>query len=121
MPSATTAAEASEMLGESITVYLEAGASGAGYEAVGERPGDLSSTIVDATALATGGRLRIVRAGVITRERIAAVVGEELLEAAPGAPAASAAPGAPSAPDAPDAPSAPDATSDAEGTDAPAS
>ena len=51
------------------------------YEAIGERAGDTSSTIVDATALARdGGSLRIVRAGVISRERIAAVVGEELLE-----------------------------------------
>ncbi|MCM3656643.1 L-threonylcarbamoyladenylate synthase [Agromyces mediolanus] len=78
-PSATTAAEAEAMLGDSVAVYLEAGPSGAGYEAVGERPGDLSSTIVDATALASGGPLRIARAGVITRERIAEVVGEELL------------------------------------------
>ncbi len=93
MPSATTAAEAAAMLGESVAVYLEAGASGTGYEAVGERPGDLSSTIVDATALATGGALRIVRAGVITRERIAAVVGEELLAADPSASEAEAEPG----------------------------
>ena len=90
-PSATTAAEAEAMLGDSVAVYLEAGPSGTGYEAVGERPGDLSSTIVDATALASGGLLRIVRAGVITRERIAEVVGEELLVpiAEPPAPAAS--------------------------------
>ncbi|WP_448809458.1 L-threonylcarbamoyladenylate synthase [Agromyces bauzanensis] len=79
-PSATTAADAEAMLGDAVTVYLDGGAAGTGYEAIGERPGDTSSTIVDATGLdADGGVLRIVRAGVISRERIAAVVGEELL------------------------------------------
>ena len=82
-PSATTAAGAAEMLGESVAIYLDGGPAGGSYEAIGEREGDTSSTIVDATALAReGGRLRIVRAGVISRERIAAVVGEELLEPA---------------------------------------
>jgi L-threonylcarbamoyladenylate synthase len=87
-PSAVTAAEAAEMLGDSVTVYLDGGAAGTAYEAIGERPGDTSSTIVDATGLSSdGGVLRIVRAGVISRERIAAVVGDELL-----APAAAEAP-----------------------------
>ncbi|MFF2496131.1 L-threonylcarbamoyladenylate synthase [Agromyces sp. NPDC058064] len=92
LPSATTAAGAEEMLGESVTVYLDGGEAGSGYEAIGERAGDTSSTIVDATGLGEhGGVLRIVRAGVISRERIAAVVGEELLEPerAAGAEAAS--------------------------------
>ncbi|HEY1105921.1 MAG TPA: hypothetical protein VGE78_07205, partial [Agromyces sp.] len=67
------------------------GAAGTGYEAIGERPGDTSSTIVDATGLTeSGGVLRIVRAGVVSRERIAAVVGEELLAPAGGEPEASA-------------------------------
>jgi tRNA threonylcarbamoyl adenosine modification protein (Sua5/YciO/YrdC/YwlC family) len=80
MPSATTAQDAAEMLGDRGAVYLDGGPAGVGYEAIGERPGDTSSTIVDATGLgADGGVLRIVRAGVISRERIAAVVGEELL------------------------------------------
>lgn len=82
MPSAATAADAAGMLGDSVAVYLDGGPAGTGYEAIGERPGDTSSTIVDATGLGGGagaGRLRIVRAGVISRERIAAVVGEELL------------------------------------------
>jgi tRNA threonylcarbamoyl adenosine modification protein (Sua5/YciO/YrdC/YwlC family) len=104
-PSATTAAEAEAMLGDAVTVYLDGGAAGEAYEAIGERPGDTSSTIVDATGLeADGGVLRIVRAGVISREQLAAVVGAELLaeegsgavsaaasdgESAPGSPAAS--------------------------------
>ncbi|SIO18595.1 L-threonylcarbamoyladenylate synthase [Agromyces cerinus] len=91
-PSATTAADAADMLGDSVSVYLDGGSAGGSYEAIGEREGDTSSTIVDATGLAReGGRLRIVRAGVISRERIAAVVGEDLLEperAAEGEPAA---------------------------------
>lgn len=86
MPSATTAQAAHEMLGDRVAVYLDGGEAGTGYEAIGERPGDTSSTIVDATGLGAdgSGELRIVRAGVISRERIAEVVGEELL-----APAAS--------------------------------
>lgn len=90
MPSATTAGAAVEMLGESVAVYLDGGEAGTGYEAIGDRPGDTSSTIVDATGLTeSGGVLRIVRAGVVSRERIAAVVGEELLEPAAGEPEAS--------------------------------
>lgn len=99
MPSATTANAAHEMLGDRVAVYLDGGEAGTGYEAIGERPGDTSSTIVDATGLdADGsGELRIVRAGVISRERIAEVVGEELLApaaspAAPPEPAGGAAP-----------------------------
>jgi L-threonylcarbamoyladenylate synthase len=88
-PSATTAADAAAMLGDSVTVYLDGGPAGEAYEAAGERQGDTSSTIVDATGLdAEGGVLRIVRAGVISRERIAAVVGEELLAPVDEAPAA---------------------------------
>jgi hypothetical protein len=69
-----------------VTVYLDGGPAGTAYEPIGERPGDTSSTIVDATGLdADGGVLRIVRAGVISRERIAAVVGDELLAPADGA------------------------------------
>lgn len=80
-PSAATAAEAEAMLGDAVTVYLDGGAAGEAYEAIGERPGDTSSTIVDATGLdADGGVLRIVRAGVISREQLAAVVGAELLD-----------------------------------------
>ncbi|MFM6974676.1 MAG: L-threonylcarbamoyladenylate synthase [Agromyces sp.] len=79
-PAARTAAEAQAMLGESVAVYLESGESGANYEAVGERPGDLSSTIVDATALRTGGKLRIVRRGVLTLDALAEVVGRDQFE-----------------------------------------
>ncbi|GAA1056350.1 hypothetical protein GCM10017608_28960 [Agromyces luteolus] len=87
MPSASTADEAADMLGDRVSVYLDGGAAGTGYEAIGERPGDTSSTIVDATGLAADGTgvLRIVRAGVISRERIAEVVGEELLAPVDGA------------------------------------
>jgi tRNA threonylcarbamoyl adenosine modification protein (Sua5/YciO/YrdC/YwlC family) len=81
MPSATTAQAAEEMLGDRVAVYLDGGEAGTGYEAIGERPGDTSSTIVDATWLdADGsGMLRIVRAGVVSRERIVEVVGEDLV------------------------------------------
>lgn len=76
-PAAATAATAQAMLGDSVAVYLEAGPVGADYAAVGERAGDLSSTIVDAT----GERLRIVRHGVLTRDALAAVVGADAFEA----------------------------------------
>ncbi|WP_438855248.1 L-threonylcarbamoyladenylate synthase [Agromyces sp. M3QZ16-3] len=92
MPSATTAGEAADMLGDRVSVYLDGGAAGVAYEAIGDRPGDTSSTIVDATGLAADGTgvLRIVRAGVISRERIAEVVGEELLAPVGGAAPAGA-------------------------------
>ena len=79
-PAARTAAEAEAMLGDSVSVYLDGGAAGSRYEAVEGR--DSSSTIVDATALAAGaGPLRILRHGVISAERIRAVVGDALAEA----------------------------------------
>ncbi|TYL52414.1 L-threonylcarbamoyladenylate synthase [Agromyces mariniharenae] len=139
-PSATTAVDAQAMLGESVEVYLDGGPAGEEYEAIGERPGDTSSTIVDATSFTgEGGLLRIVRAGVISRERIAAVVGEELLAPADGEEAAEtvpvapedeaiavedAAPEAPAASEAPVAPEAPAASARAtadDGADAAAS
>ncbi|WP_442892660.1 L-threonylcarbamoyladenylate synthase [Agromyces sp. CCNWLW208] len=101
MPSASTAQAAHEMLGDRVAVYLDGGEAGTGYEAIGERPGDTSSTIVDATGLAAdgSGELRIVRAGVISRERIIEVVGEDLLAPERDADAPDAA--APSAADEP--------------------
>lgn len=77
---ATTAQGAADMLGDSVAIYLDGGEAGDGYEPVGERAGDLSSTIVDATD-ADG--LRIVRAGVITRTRLVEVVGEEAFASEP--------------------------------------
>jgi L-threonylcarbamoyladenylate synthase len=62
-PAALTAIDAKRMLGDAVSVYLDAGPAGAGY------PEDLrllGSTIVDATALLReGGKLRIARSGVI--------------------------------------------------------
>lgn len=79
MPAAVDVHGAEEMLGNSVSVYLDGGVVGEGYEAIGERPGDTSSTIVDATAFETnGGKLTIVRAGVISREAIEAVIGDAL-------------------------------------------
>ncbi|GGI47781.1 tRNA threonylcarbamoyl adenosine modification protein (Sua5/YciO/YrdC/YwlC family) [Agromyces flavus] len=80
-PSATSAQDAADMLGDLVAVYLDGGEAGRAYQAIGERPGDTSSTIVDATGVEADGTglLRIVRAGVISRERIAEVVGEDLL------------------------------------------
>lgn len=92
MPSATTAQAAEEMLGDRVAVYLDGGEAGTEYEAIGERPGDTSSTIVDATWLDADGSgvLRIVRAGVVSRERIVEVVGEDLVAPAATEVAASA-------------------------------
>ncbi|QBE49645.1 L-threonylcarbamoyladenylate synthase [Leucobacter triazinivorans] len=60
---ARTAAAAQEMLGDSISVYLEAG------EAAGD---GVASTIIDATGLSEdGGVLRVLREGGVTREAIA--------------------------------------------------
>lgn len=71
-PAATTAAEARDMLGDSVSVYLEAGPVGGTYE---RRPGaNTGSTIVDATA-GRDGVLRIVRHGVLPVDEIVRVVG----------------------------------------------
>lgn len=83
-PSATIAVDAERMLGESVAVYLDAGRVGTEYAAIGDRPGDTSSTIIDATELsAPDGRLRIVRSGVISRDRLAAVAGDLLAPSNP--------------------------------------
>jgi L-threonylcarbamoyladenylate synthase len=89
LPAAIDAHGAEEMLGTSVSVYLDGGVAGLGYEPVGDRPGDTSSTIVDATGFdSNGGTLRIVRNGVITRGAIEAVIGDALAPAVV-APAAS--------------------------------
>jgi L-threonylcarbamoyladenylate synthase len=76
-PAARTSAEARADLGESISVYLDGGE--VGKEHAGAP--DPSSTIVDATGLLIdGGKLRIVRHGVISDEAIRALVGAERCE-----------------------------------------
>ncbi|PPI72982.1 L-threonylcarbamoyladenylate synthase [Rathayibacter iranicus] len=79
-PSATTAQDALDQLGDSVDVYLDAGTTGSRYS---ERSTGASeaSTIVDATALSfDGGTLRILRQGVVSAERIREVVGELLAD-----------------------------------------
>ena len=61
-PAATTADEAQEQLGDTVTLYLDGGPV----------TGGVPSTIVDAT----GERLRVVRQGAVTLERLRAVVPE---------------------------------------------
>jgi tRNA threonylcarbamoyl adenosine modification protein (Sua5/YciO/YrdC/YwlC family) len=83
MPAALDAQSAEAALGESVEIYLDGGKSGETYASVFGQTGDGSSTIVDATGFeANGGLLHIVRAGVITRDAIAAVIGD-VLAAAP--------------------------------------
>jgi L-threonylcarbamoyladenylate synthase len=73
-PAARTAAEAQRMLGDSVSVYLDAGESGGGYQHADGA--DAASTIVDATGLALpDGGLRIVRHGVISDAAIWEVAG----------------------------------------------
>jgi L-threonylcarbamoyladenylate synthase len=79
LPSAIDVIGAEDMLGTSVAVYLDGGVAGLDYEPIGERAGDTSSTIVDATGFASnGGQLVIVRRGVISRADIEAVIGEAL-------------------------------------------
>ena len=100
LPAAIDVHGAEEMLGNGVSVYLDGGVAGQDYDAIGERPGDTSSTIVDATGFATnGGKLTIVRAGVISRAAIEAVIGDALAPQA--APALAAPAAAASAADAP--------------------
>jgi L-threonylcarbamoyladenylate synthase len=69
---AETAHAALDMLGDSVSVYLDAGAVGGDYE---RRPGaNTGSTIVDATGAADG-VIRIVRHGVLPDSEITRVVG----------------------------------------------
>ncbi|WP_416497509.1 MULTISPECIES: L-threonylcarbamoyladenylate synthase [unclassified Actinomadura] len=65
-PAARTAAEAEEMLGDSVSVYLDGGTSGHGD----------ASTIIDLT----GSVPRLLRAGAVPVEKIRAVVGILLTE-----------------------------------------
>ena len=79
LPSAIDVIGAEDMLGESVAVYLDGGVAGLDYDAIGDRPGDTSSTIVDATGFSdNGGKLVIVRNGVISRAAIEAVIGDAL-------------------------------------------
>ena len=74
-PAAMTAAEAEAALGDSVAVYLEAGASGTGYPDAAAGTG---STIVDATGLEhPDGKLRILRHGVVPDEAIIEIVGAD--------------------------------------------
>ena len=69
-PAATTAQEAEEMLGESISVYLDGGMAGADARGT-------ASTIIDATPLLTpGGEVRVVREGVIPASAIMQALSE---------------------------------------------
>lgn len=72
---ATSAEAAQRMLGDSVSVYLDAGAAETG----------IASTIVDATSLvrrgadtATRPQVRVLREGAVTRERLLSVLGELL-------------------------------------------
>jgi tRNA threonylcarbamoyl adenosine modification protein (Sua5/YciO/YrdC/YwlC family) len=94
-PPATTAAAAQEQLGDTVAVYLDGGPG----------PGDVPSTIVDLT----GPIPRLLRAGVISVERLRQVVtlavDDEALEEQESAqaPAADAEPGEDAAPPVEDA------------------
>lgn len=74
-PAALTAAEAERMLGDAVTVYLDAGTAGEAYPDAEAHAG---STIVDATNLEhPEGKLRIVRHGVIPDAEIIRIVGAD--------------------------------------------
>ena len=86
-PAAVSIDAARRMLGDSIAVYLDGGASKDG----------IASTIIDATGLfATPPRgVRVLRDGAISRERLREVLGEDLDESEPVAAATPAEPAAP--------------------------
>lgn len=73
-PAAMDVDAAEAMLGDSVAVYLDGGPLAAhdGFAA------STGSTIVDATGLATGDGLRIVRHGVVSDAEIERVVGDDL-------------------------------------------
>ncbi|WP_336660780.1 L-threonylcarbamoyladenylate synthase [Leucobacter sp. USHLN153] len=71
-PAARTAAAAQEMLGDSISVYLEAGES--------ESEG-VASTIIDATGLTeAGGTIRVLRQGGVPRDAIVQLLPQVAIE-----------------------------------------
>lgn len=72
-PAAMTALEAEAMLGDAVAVYLDDGPAGTDYPGAASSTG---STIVDATGLLTGGRLTIVRHGVISDDAVRGIVGD---------------------------------------------
>jgi L-threonylcarbamoyladenylate synthase len=76
-PAAHTSAQARADLGDSVSLYLNGGRVGAARS----KSAEPSSTIVDATGLlAEGGKLRIVRHGVISDEAIRSLVGADRCE-----------------------------------------
>lgn len=66
--------EALEALGSSVAVYLDGGPVGQLYA---DAPGNPGSTIVDASALDSGGPWRVVRRGVVPVEDIRVIAGGE--------------------------------------------
>ncbi|MCL2516808.1 MAG: L-threonylcarbamoyladenylate synthase, partial [Microbacteriaceae bacterium] len=78
LPAAKTAADAADMLGESIAVYLDAGPAGADYADRADSGASESSTIVDLTGIDEGAGVRILRQGVISVEQLRAVIGDVL-------------------------------------------
>jgi len=74
MSAAVVAQDAKDMLGDSVTVYLDAGPSATG----------IASTIIDATSLVGGEEplVRVLRDGAISREQLRTVLGD-LLEPDP--------------------------------------
>ncbi len=82
LPAAVSIDQARDMLGDSVAVYLDAGPSESG----------IASTIVDATLLVGGAepRVRVLREGAVSRERLAGVLGDLLEPAATEEPAADA-------------------------------
>ncbi|TDW29172.1 L-threonylcarbamoyladenylate synthase [Cryobacterium psychrophilum] len=78
-PAAVDAQSAEAALGDRVAVYLDGGVAGESYEADAGASVNLSSTIVDATGFdSNGGRLHIVRDGVVSRAAIEAVIGDAL-------------------------------------------
>ena len=76
-PAAHTSAQARADLGDTVSLYLNGGEVGTAHA----KSAEPSSTIVDATGLvADGGKLRIVRHGVISDDAIRAVVGADRCE-----------------------------------------
>ncbi|WP_448720219.1 L-threonylcarbamoyladenylate synthase [Microbacterium natoriense] len=73
-PAAVSAAEAEQMLGDSVAVYLDGGPSGEG----------VASTIIDATSLVTRGgeadapQVRILRQGAVSRAQLEEILGDLL-------------------------------------------
>lgn len=79
-PAATTCQQAEQYLGESVTVYLDGGNSPKGEASTIIDLTDLVDTVDSEGKISTAGKIKIVRRGALSAEKIRSIAGELLEE-----------------------------------------